>query len=310
VYVAGYTLGNMDGLSSGATVDLFVAKYSAGGVQQWVRQFGSPFNDFAYGIAVNANDVYVTGFTFGALDGESNGGNGDAFLIKYDANGNRVWTRLLGTAAEDVARDVGIDAGGNVYLVGYTLGTLPGEALGGAYDYFISRYAANGDRQWARQFGAGSSELGHGIAVSGADIYISGHTSVATLVAQHAAATGDHSWTQNLNSPPGQHNSSRRIAVGTNGVYAVGRTDGSVDGNVGAGASDLFLVKYDTLGVKQWSRQFGSGVDDVGLGVATDSNGDVFASGYTLGDLDGNTNAGAGTSDPFVLKYDSAGVKQ
>ena len=87
-----------------------------------------------------------------------------------------------------------------------------------------------------------------------------------------------------------------------------GHTTGGLDGNTNAGSSDLFVVKYDSGGIKQWTQQFGSSSPDLAYGIATDTGGNVYVTGSTSGGLDGNTNAGS--NDFFVVKYDSGGNKQ
>ena len=59
--------------------------------------------------------------------------------------------------------------------------------------------------------------------------------------------------------------------------------------------------------MKQWTKQLGTASDDEASGVATDSSGNVYVTGYTRGGLDGNSSAG--NSDLFVVKYDSDGNK-
>ena len=87
-----------------------------------------------------------------------------------------------------------------------------------------------------------------------------------------------------------------------------GVTNGGLDGNTSAGSKDLFVVKYNSSGTKQWTKQLGSSIADYATGVATDSSGNVYVAGYTDGGLDGNTSAGS--NDIFVVKYNSDGVKQ
>ena len=70
----------------------------------------------------------------------------------------------------------------------------------------------------------------------------------------------------------------------------------------------MFLVKFNTSGTKQWTRQLGTSSHDVGYGVTTDSSGNVYVTGATGGGLDGNTNSG--NDDLFLVKYDSEGNKQ
>ena len=87
-----------------------------------------------------------------------------------------------------------------------------------------------------------------------------------------------------------------------------GGTYGGLDGNTSAGNTDLFVVKYNSSGTKQWTKQLGTGDGDGANGVATDSSGKVYVTGGTYGGLDGNSSAGS--SDLFVVKYNSSGTMQ
>ena len=91
------------------------------------------------------------------------------------------------------------------------------------------------------------------------------------------------------------------VATDSSGnVYVTGGTKGGLDGNTSAGNTDLFVVKYNSSGTKQWTKQLGSSSRDYDYGVATDSSRNVYVSGDTYGGLDNNTNAG----------YNSSGTKQ
>ena len=59
---------------------------------------------------------------------------------------------------------------------------------------------------------------------------------------------------------------------------------------------------------KQWTKQLGTSSVDKGRGVTTDSSDNIYVTGGTDGDLDGNTNSGS--VDIFLVKYNSDGVKQ
>ena len=87
-----------------------------------------------------------------------------------------------------------------------------------------------------------------------------------------------------------------------------GYTYGGLDGNTNSGGKDIFLVKYDSSGTKQWTKQLGTSSYEIGFGVSTDSSGNIYVTGNTLGNLDGNTNSG--DEDIFLVKYDSSGTKQ
>ena len=90
------------------------------------------------------------------------------------------------------------------------------------------------------------------------------------------------------------------VATDSSGnVYVTGGTKGGLDGNTSAGNTDLFVVKYNSSGTKQWTKQLGSVSSDSANGVATDSSGNVYVTGGTKGGLDGNTSAG--NADLFVV---------
>ncbi|MCP4134107.1 MAG: hypothetical protein GY754_24255, partial [bacterium] len=91
-------------------------------------------------------------------------------------------------------------------------------------------------------------------------------------------------------------------------IYITGCTEGGLDGNTNDGGWDIFLVKYNSLGVKQWTRQMGTTENDYASGVSVDSAGNIHITGDTYGGLDGNTNDGG--QDIFLVKYSSSGVKQ
>ena len=73
-------------------------------------------------------------------------------------------------------------------------------------------------------------------------------------------------------------------------------------------SSDGSKSTDNSSGTKQWTKQLGTSSYDYGRGVTTDSSDNIYVTGYTSGDLDGNTNSGS--YDIFLVKYDSSGTKQ
>lgn len=107
----------------------------------WIRQFGTSSTDFARSIAVDASgNVYVAGHTSGALPGQTSSGGRDAFVRKYHGPENELWTKQFGTSSMDFARGVAVDTSGNVYVAGYTFGTLPGHSSAGGGDVLLVKF--------------------------------------------------------------------------------------------------------------------------------------------------------------------------
>jgi hypothetical protein len=105
-------------------------------------------------------------------------------------------------------------------------------------------------------------------------------------------------------------------AVGSDGagnVYAAGYFDGTLsvgtDNHTTAGSDDIFVAKYDTAGVFQWSRVYGGSGSDAALDLAVSTDGTVTVVGWIGASisLDGNTTLTPAGFDLFVLRLDGAG---
>jgi len=175
VYVCGSTNGSLGGINSG-DFDVFVGKFDSAGVLQWTRQLGSRGSDVGDAVATDVlGNVYVAGYTLASLEG-SNAGSWDAFVIKYDSDGNLLWTEQWGTTHTDYGHSISADSLGNVYVCGFT-----GESLGGPsageYDAFVSKLDASGNLLWTQQLGTSETEWGYGISVDGLNnVFITGMT--------------------------------------------------------------------------------------------------------------------------------------
>ena len=84
----------------------------------------------------------------------------DLFLAKYDRNGNQLWSRQIGTSADDVSFVVSADDQGNTYVTGFTQGVLYGDSSAGGLDAFLIRFGSQGRELWRRQFGSIGDETG------------------------------------------------------------------------------------------------------------------------------------------------------
>ena len=150
VFVAGYTQGALDGQTKTDTRDFFVTKYDSTGAKQFTRLLGvAAAHTFGLSVATDASgNVFVAGYTDGALDSQTKTGTRDFFVTKYDSTGTKQFTRLLGVAAANTyGRSVATDASGNVFVAGYTDGNLDGNTLTGSNDFFVTKYDSSGVKQ-------------------------------------------------------------------------------------------------------------------------------------------------------------------
>ncbi len=140
VLVAGSTTGAFGGFANAGGQDAFLAKYDANGGHLWDAQLGTASaTEAIYGLATDADgNAYATGTTTGVL-GVAGAGLHDVFTVRYTSAGARVWTRQLGTSADEVGRAVAT-AAGYVYVAGGTLGSFAGANAGGK-DAVLAKYA-------------------------------------------------------------------------------------------------------------------------------------------------------------------------
>ena len=159
---------------------------------RWSRSVGSANDDYALEVSVSpdGNYVYITGHTRGDIDDITKNGNTDIFIAKYDANGNKLWVKLLGTEADDYGAGITISPNGDfIYITGDTAGNLGGSSNKGGPDIFIAKYDANGNVIWVKLLGTGNEDIASNITLYSNSAYITGHTLViwmATLIPEVA----------------------------------------------------------------------------------------------------------------------------
>jgi hypothetical protein len=289
------------------------------GMAPWTRQFGTAGSDVARALAADrAGDVYVAGYTNGALDGETSAGGYDLFVTKYDRAGARLWTRQLGTAGNDYAYALATDAAGNAVAAGYTNSALDGQTSAGGYDLFVTKYDPAGARLWTRQLGTAANDYAYALASDpGGNVYVAGATAGA-LDGQTSAGgydlfvtkydpAGARLWTRQLGTA-GDEAALAVTADPLGNAYVAGTVGGALDGQLSAGSTDIFVVKYAANGTKQWTRQLGTAGRDDAYALTSDPFGNVYVAGNAGGALDGQTSAG--DPDFFVTKYEATGAKQ
>ena len=323
-YVTGYTTGGLDGNSLTGITDLFLTKFNSSGTKLFTKQLGFASQATAgTGVATDVNgNVFVTGYTSVATveTGTNTLIPSDVFLVKFDSSGTKLFTVQLGVASQATeGTGVAIDAGGNVYVTGYTTGGLDGNGLTGTSDFFLTKFDNNGTKLFTKQLGVVNQvTYAAGVATdAGGNVYVTGYTT-GGLAGNTLTGNSDFFLTK-FNSigtilfttqlgVANQATEGTGVAIDASGnVYVTGDASGGLDGNTLTGISDFFLSKFDGNGTKLFTKQLGVADEDTGSkGVATDSSGNVYVTGITSGGLDGNTSTG--DFDLFLTKFDGSGT--
>ena len=288
----------------------------------------------------NTNSLYAAGSTFGNLDGEvnSNPGIQSGFVTKYDLDGNRKWTRLsIATAGGFWQNGLSVDSSENIYISGTVFGpaTFDGITTPNGINAAISKFNANGDRQWSSLRYLNSAEsYGNGIyADSNGFAYLlgqakgnldsvsnpAGNDSANSIMKYNSSGT----WISTTLVGTSSANSGRHV-----GIYAAINDS---TGNLWAGGfsqagdkcanpdlkrtATIFKFNSSVSYLTCYSLTAGAGgtAGDVYIyGITRDSSDNIFVTGFSNRDVDGVTKtstAGDAYYDAFIAKFNSSGTK-
>ena len=298
VYIVGHTYGNLGrNAKNQGEADAWVAKYDRSGHRQWIEQLGSENWDEAQGVAVDgAGNIYITGHTQGSLNGLHQG-DADAWVAKYDHEGNREWVKQLGTAAWDEAKSIAVDNQGRIYLSGQTKGWLGDTYEGHVNDWKVGDVDAWSVARYGDRSGFGGTYYGNGDAWVAQLVEVDRFDANGTKI----GSDGEVVWKRLLGTAAAD-GSTGVAADDAGNVYLTGFTRGALVKDAHAGGSDVFVAKYNVDGALQWKQQLGSTGDEVANGIALHPEGEktaIYLTGVTDGDFAG---AGQGGEDAWVVK--------
>ena len=281
--------------------------------QGWTHTWGGAASDSIAAMSRDGNgNLYLAGATssFGA-------GGQDVLLLKYDLNGNLIWTKTWGGTLDDYATAVATDPTGNIYVTGGT------ESFGaGWFDVFLLKFDSSGNLLWSKTWGGESYDVGHDIAFDS-----SGNICLAAESYSFNADSNDSSAALLKFTPTGTLISSKvwasAIPTTTGPVYNGGYSlDIDANGNVVMSGitwnynlnkapyqNSIFVVKYDSSGNLLWNRNWSGSSQDEAWGTKTiraDSSGNIYVVGQTSSSCT-NSNHSECDFDVLILKFDPNG---
>lgn len=309
VYCAGHSDGDFSEVNAGVASDDVVAirLNAADGTIDWITHMGATIEgtdiritdldlaDRCLSVTIDSsNNLYCSGITYSNVV-DTQGGNGDIFVIKFTAAGAIDWMFQLGDTlilngyapvsinprdGDDWGLSIDLSPDGtHLYVAGNTESELtePELLVPGVSSYVLKINPSTGVGIWLRQFGATTEALDASWDFSGVD----GCWGV----------TADND----------------------GNAYCAGWAAGNLTELHGGGSWDSFLIKIDSTNNIQWLKHFGNitqingaanTADEQFLGITLDRLNNLVISGATTGDL-GEVNGGP--ADAFVLRLTSDG---
>jgi len=310
VYVAGQFEGAVDfdigpGVNTVRSItndgDMFIAKYSAAGNLIWVKTTGGLLGERIWEIRVDKMDnIYFSGRLWTTIDFDPGpsvftfspfGSSRNAFLCKWDQNGDFVWAKVFQGAGSIQEMYLAVDYNLDIILAGSFIGTIDFDPDSSSvhnlstgfnqYDGFVVRLSPAGSFIWAKEFNASSNS--------------------ARVTSASSVAIDD--W---------------------GNIFFGGDFQGTVDFNPGSATlnltpnpfweDNLFIVKLRPNGDLAWAKEFRSGGDNTVGEHDVDHEGSVYITGGIESTTDFDPGSGVanlmptqGSEDIFIAKLDSSG---
>ncbi len=253
-------------------------KYNPAGELLWSQQQSYQTRGHAIDLD-DSNNLYATGYfvyevTFGDSVDLTGEGEEDIFVAKFNDEGELLWVKQAGGAAETNENDRGnaiaVDEENNVYVAGSYEGPASFDSINingnGKMDLFVAKYDAAGNIVWLRHAGNTEMDVANGMVLDEeGNLYVTGQF---------------------------------RFSISFDTITLTG------NGN----NADIFLVKYDPSGNVLWARNFGNTSTDVGTAICTGPDGNLFMTGYGGAiNFDGIQLPSVGGTNVFIWKGDKDG---
>ncbi len=264
--IGGYTSNHKSGSED---ADVLLIKTDTFGDAVWIRTYGGSDHDQGNSVQQTTDGGYIiVGHTtsYGA-------GIVDIWLIKTDAVGDTIWARTFGGPSVEYGYSVRqtLDEG---YII---TGETHSEVVAG--EVWLIKTDAFGDTIWTSIIKGTTGGCGRAVKeTSDGGYVVAGYANGAGLydgLLIKTDASGQVSWIETFDD--GGTEEFRSIQQTSDGGYILaGETRG-----MGAGRSDIWLIKTDGEGEEIWRKTFGGDGNDNGYCVQQTSDGGYIIVGKT-----------------------------
>jgi hypothetical protein len=276
-----------EGVGRYSKSDAYLIKTDSSGDAEWEKTFGGDGYDCGYSvIQTSGGDYVIAGYT-----GASGTDSKDVYIVKTNHEGDTIWTRTFGAGEWDEAYAVRQTAGGDYIVVGYTQ-----SSGAGSRDVYLIKINSEGDTLWTRTFGGDDWEEGRsllqtrdkGYIITGSTVsYGAGEWDVYLIKTD---SLGDTLWTRTFGGE--KYDIGMSVQETSDGGYIIA----GLTHSFGAGESDIYVIKTDSLGDSLWSKVLGdTGAEGINSIKETSDKGYIMT-GFVRP-------PGSDASDVYLVKF-------
>jgi uncharacterized delta-60 repeat protein len=313
----GYILTGCTNSYGAGSSDFWLVKTDSNGYILWDTTFGGTGWDMAESVQQTSDGGFIlAGYTDSYGDVFY-----DACLVKVDCNGCVQWNTTFGGSGRNVAESVQQTSDGGYIIAGYTqpqgsylLSTGFMNPLGVDFaDAWLVKINSNGNKQWDKTFGGTDWDKAESVhETSDGGFILAGYTKSygdgdSDFWLIKTDSEGYKEWDKTFGETDDDYAYSVQ-QTSDGGYILAGVTKPHNDppaplaismSPCGAGGSDVWLVKTDLEGGKEWDKTFGGIDDDYATSVQQTSDGGYVVAGCT-------NSYGAGGSDFWLIKLGTA----
>lgn len=286
-------VGNTQSTTQGS--DVLITKFDEDGVITWQEEYSaSGDNDYGVDVVIDDNDdIFICAASY---DGSS--GTSDFLILKYTSDGTNDWDYTYDGSGsdDDIPTSITLDASGNVYVTGLTTNSS------GDYDFATIKLDTDGTHEWTEVYDYDNeSDIPAAMAwhSESGDLLIVGGSGTSSTNWDYLTIRYETDGTlvdeETVTNPGFGFDKPADMAVDAQGnIYITGSA--SQNGT----DYDIYTVKLDTGLSVVWDERYGTtNLEDAGLSIAVDDQGNSYVAGFT----------GADSITQFtIISYDDTGA--
>jgi hypothetical protein len=263
--------------------DYWIVKTDSLGNKLWDKNFGGTLYDFLICVQQTSDGGYILGGrSTSGISGDRtqpSQGLGDYWIVKTDSLGNKIWDKAFGGTNDDVFYSLDLTSDAGFIFGGYSFSDIGGDksqdnwdTTNATPDYWIVKTDSLGNKEWDKRFGGTAWDHFFSLQQTSDDGYILGGG----------------------------------VASGISGDKTQPNWD-----TVPQITYDYWIIKTNSLGIKQWDKRFGGTDHDLLYTIQQTSDQGYLLSGLSESPLSGDkTENNLFLNEAWIVKTDSSGNKQ
>ena len=301
----------------------------------WDKTFGGSGTDELISMVSTSDGGYLLG---GFSDSNSSGdktensrGNYDFWVVKINANGQKQWDKTFGGNNTDYLGMIIVTSDGGFVIGGNSTSNISGDKSEngqGAYDFWVVKINANGQKQWDKTLGGRSDDFLGGLCASSDGGYLLGGSSYSNNSGDKSESSrgnidywlvkidknGQKQWDKTYGGI--EEDNCRGLMATPDGGYLL--ASASISNSSGEksenrrGSYDCWIIKTNSSGQKQWDKTYGGPWDDAVVegGVTLGIDNSFLITGYSSSSVGNEKSEPArGQQDFWLFKVNGSGEK-